>query len=116
MITCPFCNSFVEIAENKSHNHLYDDEPDDFNCPTQVHVGEGLLESHYARRTGQGTHPEYVVLVMPFSVIWIEGLNKIEVIMWRETPTNSELSYQGRGDRQEFIRIAKKFNNLRAFA
>lgn len=119
MITCPFCNNLVEVAENQSHAHLYDDEPDDFKCPIQVEyttIHGVIKESHYARRTNQGWYPEHISLIMPFSVIWTKGPNKIEVTLWHAPPLNGEVYYQGVGDYQEFIRITKKFNNLRAFA
>lgn len=116
MITCPFCNKLVEIAENKSHNHLYDDEPDDFSCPTMVQTGPDIIESHYIRRTLQGSLPEHMAIVMPFSVIWTTGTNKIEVTHWTRAPTNGRVFYQRAGDYEQFVKTTLKFNNLKAFA
>ena len=121
MITCPICQKEVlEIYTSGERSRVLQQIPEesgqDFNCPTLVQTNDIFLEPHYGRRTNQGCHPEYIALVMPFSVIWTEGRNKIEVTLWHVPPVSGEICYQGEGDYQEFIKIAKKFNNLRAFA
>src|SRR5208282_5722448 len=113
MITCPFCDKLVEVAENSSHNHLYDNEPDDFICPTRVTLSGDVGYSHYYRQTNQGWFPRYTALVLPFSVNWDEGPQTINVWHWARGDHGKY--YEGHGDFHEFVRIAKRFHNLRAF-
>ena len=136
MITCPLCGRYVVVAENESGNYLFDDEPDDFKCPTRVTIKDPFTASHYERVSyihndttfTVSSRPkmvqEYVAILPPFSVSWEkdnDGLLKAETIKLHHGPKAvflaKELNIQSvpNASFQDFVNLCFRLQKLRVF-
>lgn len=121
MITCPFCHKPVHLSQNKrdTSSYLKENDTADFYCPTYVDVHEGTRWYHYARRTRQGCHTIYEVILPPFSIWFINGRNHLLVQQfdvgladWR---MHNIIYRKDNATFEDFVQLYDRFKILRAF-
>ena len=121
MITCPFCDKPVHLSkdERDSNTLMSESDTDDFYCPTYVDVHEGTRWCHYARRTKQGSHTIYEVIVPPFSIWFIDGRNHILVrqfdVGYEDWRMHNIIYRKDNATFEEFVQTYHRFKILRAF-
>jgi hypothetical protein len=120
MIKCPLCNKEVFLLSNTPFSSDYipiedDDETTEFNCLSTVKLGS-ITYYHYFRRKYF-----YAAIIPPFR-IQMNG-NVLQVyqasdnnLIWDSLPQSKVIYELTNADRQDFEKVAKRFQNLQVFS
>jgi len=120
MITCPLCQkTLLQYPLNGNYN-LSIDYPDDFHCATNIKVSEDHVWCHFDRSTIRNNYIEYIAIVPPFRITWVEDRNHLLVEQFSITKSgkiNLTFTYSKENALfQNFINTCQRFEKLRVFS